>query len=285
MTNANCGVLAYNGYNISADDTGVSVSWTGYDGNSYSTRTIDWDTLKANNYSFEMSDYFGDKTAGNLLYDSNGNPVFKNKVSLSVQKEATVDDIIQCIDGTKMSSSSYASMSVRFEKNNGSSTSTAGVSIGSASLYYSAAYASNHNVNSNTNGYGHNFDAADDKFLEPTDGSGTLVQTQATGGNLTKVPAGGTADVVIAQNCTDNWEFTFYMDGIGEVTATSDSVRYYNASETEDKDEHIWWDWSWYWKNGKKEYYKSYNIKSSTEKGAGTLGSVMAGPVAFSCRH
>ncbi len=113
VTNQNCGVLAYSGYHINADVDGVSVSWMGWDGNNYQTKTIDWDTLKNNNYSFEMSDYFGDSDPGNPLYD-NGIPVFKNKVSFQPQETATIDDIITSINGVTMSSSASTSMSSNF---------------------------------------------------------------------------------------------------------------------------------------------------------------------------
>ena len=58
ITDENCGVIAENGYNIKADENGVIVSWTGYNGKSYATNTIEWDDIKQNNYTFEISKYF-----------------------------------------------------------------------------------------------------------------------------------------------------------------------------------------------------------------------------------
>ncbi|NBJ94862.1 flagellin [Parablautia muri] len=119
ITNANCGVLACNGYTINADKDGVTIVWIGYDGNNYKTENIDWDTLKAQNYRFEMSDYFGAKNPGNLLYDNNGNPVFTCPISFSPQESATIDDIITCINGQVMSGYASVSMSGGFEDNSG----------------------------------------------------------------------------------------------------------------------------------------------------------------------
>lgn len=275
VTNDNCGIVAYGSYHVNADDQGVHISWTGYDGNAYETEKVDWDTLKKNHYSFEMSDYFGTAGAGNLLYDANGKPVFKHRVSFTPQVTATVDDMIACIDGTSFYSSPYADMECRFENNSGASITKDKVSVVSASLGYAAAYASHHNVSGTTNGYSHNFDAADDKFLEPVNSAGTLVQTLGSGGNLTHV-ASGTNSVSAAQNSTDTWSFSYYMDGIGKVTATSSYVSYYAPNDTADDDETYWWDWSMRYQNGKLVPYKAYNTISSNEKGAGTLGSVMA---------
>lgn len=259
VTNANCGVLAYGSYTINADAGGVSVSWTGYDGKSYQTEPIDWDTLKKNNYSFEMSDYFGAPDAGNPLYDKNGKPVFRNTVSFQPQETATVDDIIQAVNGTHMSASTSASMSGRFEDSAGNSRSYSGVSVESVSLSYGAAYASQRDGAS-----GHDFDAADDVFLEASDKNG----------NLSSLPSAST--VAEAQNSSDGWEFSFDMEGIGRVKASSRAVSYYAPSDTSDDDEGYWWDWyRWRDSNGVQRQEKRYITHSSSAHGSGTLGSLM----------
>lgn len=55
LTNDNYDVVAYDYYTMNASDQGISISWKGYNGKNYQTKTIDWDTLEANGYSFEMS--------------------------------------------------------------------------------------------------------------------------------------------------------------------------------------------------------------------------------------
>lgn len=38
ITNASCGVMAWNGYKINATENGVTILWKGYDGNDYKTK-------------------------------------------------------------------------------------------------------------------------------------------------------------------------------------------------------------------------------------------------------
>lgn len=277
VTNDNCGIVAVGDYKIHADSDGVYIDWTGYDGNPYKTETIDWDTLEKNNYSFEMSDYFGAADGNNKLYDANGNPVFKHQVSFAPQETATVDDIIKCIDGKYFFGSSYADMEVQFEDISGGRVSKNNVSFSSAYLNYTAAFASNHNTGKDTSQSKNifDFDNADDKFLEPVDASNTLIQAQGSGSNLTASPQ-KTGSVDQAKDSDETWTFSFYMNGIGEVKAVSDRVSYYAPSDTEDDDETYWWHWQRYYEYGIEKRYKSYITIISGEKGNGTLGSVMA---------
>lgn len=47
ITDDSCEVMPFSGYSISAtEQDGITVSWTGYNGKSYMTEPIDWDTLK-----------------------------------------------------------------------------------------------------------------------------------------------------------------------------------------------------------------------------------------------
>ena len=229
ITNANCDVLARGGYQIHAtEEDGVWVSWTGYNGEPFETVPISWAELKKNNYSFEMSDYFNED---DILWDINGKPLFTQQISFSVQPTATIDDIIKCIDGRTYSSYYDAWMQGRFEDKNGNPVSR-DVSV-SADLYYSAAYDSNKNS-------GLNFDDADDTFLEPRGANGGTVQgdNATADSNLTSWP--GDLTVEQARNSNEGWTFSFYMEGIGNVTATSNSLTYYSYDRDPD-DEGIWW--------------------------------------------
>lgn len=302
VTNDNCGVVAYGSYSISASIAeGVKISWTGYDGNGYSTVPISWDELKKNKYQFNMEDYFGnpdepldpnkpDGPKRALLYDANGNPVFRHRVAFAPQETATVQDLVDCINGRSFYGGGGADMTARFENNSGAGVSSS-ASIVSVSLSYPAAYASNHNTgkDSSTSDNVHDFDKADDKFLEPANEKGTLVQTLPSGGNLTKVPANGTSDVGTAKESTDTWEFSFYMDGIGMVKGTSNSIQYCAPNDKADDDgpsnptintniPGLWWSWGEKWENNKwvLDYNHKYaNTLSCSEKGAGSLGSFM----------
>ncbi len=272
VTNDNCGVIACGSYKIHADaDDGVYIDWIGYDGNTYQTQTVGWEELKKNNYRLEMSDYFGEKTADNLLYDAAGQPVFKHEIALSVADRATIEDVVKCIDGKTFSSSPSAHMSGRFEDLDGNAVSSSGVSVYSVSLNYSAAYASNHNTgnDSSTSRNVHDFDAADDAFLEPR-GKDMTELGAGVKSNLTTKPKA--SNVAEARDSADGWEFTFYMDGIGKVTATLSSTSY-GANDRTDDDEGLWWSWQSSWVNGK---WVEHAYKSGISRSAGdTLGGIM----------
>lgn len=243
ITNANYGVLALAnqledegytknaGYTVHANRSGIWVTWTGYDGKSYRTDTAKWDDLNINGgvCSFEMSDYFGEKTAANKLYtrDADGKyvPVFKKTVSFSVHEEAWAQrdkkDIIKSIDGAKMSSWVDVNMYVQNEHcTNISSTNSKPVYVSSSDLTYGAAYVSH--VNGATNGY--TFDGDNDSFLVP----------RSTLGNL-EAPV----------NASDKFVFKFNMPGIGNVTATPNpEYSGYYSTDTDLGSRTYWWDWS-----------------------------------------
>ena len=259
VTNENCGVLAtQSDYTIDADDNGIMVKWTGYDGNAYKTERVSWDDITVDSngvYSFNMEDYFGIKDGTNKLYtyDANTgeyNPVFKHKVSFTVNSHATRKDIISSINGAKMDSSPSAHMSVNNgDCNNISGNRNAdGVYVSSVSLTYPAAYVSWEKGNGN----GYNFNEPDEDFIEPA----------STAGNLMKDP--------IAEN-NDNgvWSFSFQMQGIGSVTANSTSMTFYSddSSLYKTNDENVWW------------YYDNYKKPHPTGRylGSGTLATLKDG--------
>lgn len=252
VTNDNYDVIPCGVFTVNADTTGVNVSWTGYDGNAYETEKIDWATLKKNNYSFEMSDYFGAKDGANAaLYDSTGKPVFTHQVAFSPIECATIDDIITCINGQSMYCSPSTTMYGTWE---GSSTSGK-FSVTNEYLYYSAAYASKANDSTN----GHNFDAGDDIFLEPD------LVVNGNKSNLTNMPPTGLT-VAQAKNDSTGWTFDFTMKGIGKVKASSTSINYY-ASDYAAEDEGRWWKWYTY-SNGTKEKLKILYSEAGTLAGA-----------------
>ena len=255
LTNDNYDVIANGSYKINANAQGINVSWKGNNGKQYQTKTVDWDTLEANKYSFEMSNYFDAQNAAEL-FDSNGKAVFTKKISFSVNEHATIDDIIASVNGITMSSSKSAYMSVRFENADGSKK-TNSVSTGSAYLNFNAAYVSRANGTS-----GRDFDAADDTFFEPTGGSGKF--------NLISYPNPTTLDD--ARNSTEGWTFSFHLDGIGTVTGKSSSITY-SSGDRGTEDEGTWWEWKSYTDNGVEKRYQS-TIPHDTP--GATLGDVMS---------
>lgn len=137
VTNDNYGVLAVNSYKVNANDAGIWISWKGYDNQDYQTEVVDWDTLEANNYSFEMSDYFDKQTYGKLFISA-GNPVLKKKISFSVIESATRADIIKSLNGVYMGGSESASFAARFENADGTVKSS-DVSVTALTMYYEAS--------------------------------------------------------------------------------------------------------------------------------------------------
>lgn len=254
ITDENCGVVPVGSFRIkAAKDDGVSVSWTGYNGIEYNTDFIDWDTLKNNDYEFEISDYFGGSAKNPTLYKADGKPQFTHKVAFSVVDVATVDDIITCINNQTMSAGSYAYFTPQFRKADKTATSYPGISFSSYGLTYPAAY-----VSSLAASNGHTFDGKDDLYLEPSSYSGNLTP-----------PSSNTSNVGTAKASTDKWTFSLKMEGIGNVKATSYSVDYASPSATEPENEGLWWHWAKY-SDGSR--YKSSNVRTLS---GGTLGNVM----------
>ncbi len=270
VTNDNCGVIAADKYSVHADKSGVWVTWTGFDTEKYTTTKVDWDYLESNSYTFKMEDYFGEKVPDNSLYSHNSatgeyEPVFTKTVSFEVNSNplTTRQHVIDSINNSSMSAAQSVSMSVDTNHSKYFSNSTSvksEVTIGTPSLTYPAAYLS---WAKSPDTDGHDFDNRDDDFLVPNPANG----------NLTSFPS--TTNVATAKNSSAGWTFTFEMEGIGEVTATStgSSFSSNDASYYEPEDEDIWWEWDKYWDGTKYVPYQRTLGKS----GGGTLGAVMRG--------
>ena len=253
VTNDNYGVLAVNSYKVNANDAGIWISWKGHDNQNYQTEVVDWDTLEANNYSFEMSDYFDKQTYGKL-FDSAGKPVLKKKISFSVIESATKADIINSLNGVYMGGSESASFSARFENADGTVKSS-DVSVTALTMYYEASYASRAN-----SANGRDFDAADDDFFEPT----------STGNNPNLISKPSATDYIAARSSTEGWTFSFDIEGIGTVEASSVSLTYASGDDADDDINH-WWEWKEYKSNGVTVRYKD----DIDRQLGGTLGDVM----------
>lgn len=262
INNQNYDKVAYSSYQLLADDTGIRVSWTDFDGDEHTTLAADWDTLEANNYSFQIADYFD--TADTALFD-NGTPLFDFQIAFKVEPEAEVADIIAAVNNTAMSTNTAAYISANFEDASGNSITQTGVSVASASINYSAAYASRENANISNGETGYDFENATDSFLEATTSS-------VTDGNLDEIPENNTSDVSVAQTSTEGWSFTFEMEGIGEVKATSDYIYYY-SNDGDSDDEGLWWQWN---KRTDGTRYKSTIYRYPTEYGDASLGTLMS---------
>lgn len=267
VTNANCGVIAVSGYTVHADNSGVWITWTGYDSEKYTTTKVDWDYLESNNYTFKMEDYFGDKVQGNNLYTLNSatgqydKPVITKAVSFEVNQNplTTRQDVINSINNSRMTSNPSVKMSVDNNDSKLLSNSSAKteVYVSTQALNYAAAYLS---WAKSPGTDGHDFDNRDDDFIVPNPASA----------NLTSYPS--ITDVPTARKSNARWTFSFDMEGIGKVTATSTGSEFHSndSSHYEPEDENVWWRWEVY---GGQKLYKRTTYKT----GGGYLSAVMRG--------
>ena len=213
-------------YTIHADDDGVNLSWSAFNGTAYKTRTITWNELRDNGFQFNIGDYFENKDSdGNeitdpakQLLDSNGDAKFDFSVALNVKGGATNEQIATAIDGTTMRQSLSTSRTAATFQDEGNTLSSNGVRLYSQSFVYAAAYADS--VLAKAKGTaGYDFENPSDSFIEPV--------KNASGGNMTKIPNKG-ANLAAARASTDGWEFAFQAAGLGRLTAKPSQCSYYS---------------------------------------------------------
>lgn len=283
-------------YTILADTAGVSLTWSAFNGINYKTKTIDWDTLRENDFQFNVGDYFENKDSdGNeitdsakQLLDANGNAKFDFSVSLGVVTGATNEQIAKAINGTTMSQSLSSSTVFQDE---GSTLKNAGISVVDSSFVYAAAYADSV-LATDKGASGYDFEAPSDLFIEPV--------TNASGGNITNIPNKG-ATIESARNSTGKWQLAFTAAGLGSLTATSSQVTYHSTDTDATPDPEItpysvdstswtgrdaddinrFWSASSYGINynyttGTYENRRWYASRIDQTVGSGTLGDVMS---------
>lgn len=279
-------------YKILADDNGVNLSWSAFNGTTYKTKTITWKELRDNGFQFNIGDYFENKDSdGNeitdpakQLLDSNGDAKFDFSVALNVTAGATNEQIATAINNTYMTQSLSSSSSFQDE---GNTLNPAGFRVVSQSFVYAAAYADSVLAkDKGTTGY--DFENPSDVFIEPV--------KNASGGNITKIPNKG-ANLTTARASTDGWEFAFQAAGLGRLTAKTARCGYYsydtsvtpNPSITpystssvtwtgrDANDNGVFWepDYSVYpsYSNPREKHW--YASRLDIPKGTGTLGDVM----------
>lgn len=94
-------------FNISADDEGVTVSWTGFDGVSYSSKKTAWpseEELKSNGFNFSLNSTTMDYTQYPKAVGISPN------LSLKLDEEATMAQFISAINGSGVSCSTNYSL-------------------------------------------------------------------------------------------------------------------------------------------------------------------------------
>lgn len=231
---------------------GVKVKWTGYNGTEYITDEISWDKLKEQNYRFEMSTLFNHE---DLFEDDGVTPVFKHEIAFRPAETDTMtnDIIADNIHNHTVSVTTRASMQYSLTNVTGSNPA---VSLDGVILSYPAAFASMYKTGKAENG--HDFDKADADFIKAGTNGGP---------NLTKYPD------YTNKNDPTGWEFSFDMVGIGSVTATSSSVRYW-SNDTSTDAQNPWWSWCIHTDRYGKEIYR--HERHTVRQTDGTLAGVMS---------
>ncbi len=194
-------------YNILADEHGITVNWDAYNGNSYSSNLIEWPETLVGNQSFKLSDYIDIDVDNGINTELSG---LDFTFSYNVIEAATLDDVINSINGTYVSCSPYNSVGTTVYSDDGSSI--PGISF-SSSITYSALLASEKNM-----------DTYDDLFIEGS--AGSIINKN----NIITDPT--------VTSSADKWVYEFQMPNIGTVKATSTSTMYYSYWRDPGKN---WW--------------------------------------------
>lgn len=196
LNEINKAAIPGNGYfALNADDSGITVTWDAYNGNSYTSELIPWADSLAGNHKFNLSDYI----------DTAANPELAGidfAYSYTAIEAATLEDVIDSINGERVYINPSTYESTALYAKDGSALSGLGISF-STSLNYGALLASEKD-----------FDVYDDLFIEGSVGS--VINPV----NLISDPTGG--------DSSDKWSFEFEMDNVGTVKATSSSTYYYS---------------------------------------------------------
>lgn len=212
ITEANCEVLPQGSLIINKEDKGIKVGWTGRNGTYYSTELITWEEMANKNYRFDIGDYF-DKSNAALF--PNGNKLFSYTIDMDVEEGTTLQQIKDAVGRIQNISKDYYIDLSGDNGNEGDNRLSPGVLVFSGYLDYEVAY------NLHLKGI-YNFDGNNDNVIEPN--------KIANGGqsNLISYPDAASPD--------KQWIFSFEMEGIGTVTATSDTVSYHSNEKTS-----VWW--------------------------------------------
>lgn len=103
-------------YNIAADENGVTVSWTAFDGNTYSTTTMPWpsDDMAGQSLDFEIGKYLDTAT-----YPALANSGINFHLKYNISDVASKQDVIDSINGTSMSFGVVANTDAKLSTDNG----------------------------------------------------------------------------------------------------------------------------------------------------------------------
>jgi len=207
ITNDNKAVWLRSSFNISADENGMKVSWTGYNGNTYTSDLMEW--KDGNSCSYKLSDY---------LSAYSGQPEMAGvsfTISYNKNDFTEVSDLINYYNGKKIYASPSTNVSMElYGSDSAKLTGDSVPRVTSVSLNYPAVVKSGMNLDDSGDASvkpGPSIHS-DTSFIEPTGSKNT---------NLIQEP---TADS--SGNLNGTWKFSFDMKNIGTVTATCTQISY-----------------------------------------------------------
>ena len=234
-------------FSVAADATnGVMVSFTAFNGTTYSSDYVSWDELEANNYDFNIADHLSSYSGDTLTTLQS---FLNNTIYMDVEDTtATISDYVNSLNGAYVNTYYSSIATATFD----SPSDTDGVSA-TASIN---VYAKENSSNASTNAYSF-ASSSNDAFIEP-------VTTDST--NLTSISGNNTSDISTASTSTDPWKFKFNMSGVGNVTATSTSVTY-TSNDLRSENQGVWWQ---YYYNSSSTYKVTHTASSG-----GNLAGVM----------
>lgn len=236
-------LIPSSGYKVSASETdGIKVSWTGYDGNTYATTNIPWPSdLAGNTLDIEIGNYLDTVTYPKLAGSG-----INFHLTYNISDVATLQDVIDSIDGTSFGSYPITSTSANFITTDGisrSSYSKNGISVSfSSSISYTAQLAADRIFQA---GY------KDTAFIEP-------LTPQPNNFNKPTTDTGNWSAGFTLGTAVTNPLATSSFTG----TATSNST-YYNGyiNEPNNPNGNYWW------------YHDKYGYHTPTHSPAGSSGT------------
>lgn len=256
ITNTNRLIMPKNGFRLNADTDGIQVSWTAYDGNTYTSERIEWEEPLAGTHSFHLKDYLNTVTYTDKATNTTcvANPMdFEGldfEYTYTIAEAAVLDDAVTALNNAYVSTSINTPESAKIFTVDGSKLGTTAdgnlfsVSC-SANIFYDALLVSDRD-----------FEASDTVYIEGIKNSNGEYE------NVSNHP--------VADNTpSEAFEFEFLLktgtdasgnDVFTKVKTQPSQTNYYCHS-SEKEDENIWWHTVTY-SNGHSDTFTSNYLSS-----------------------
>lgn len=204
LNNTNKEAIPNNGkYLVNADQSGITIQWSAYNGNTYNSELIEWPADLSGNHSFKLSDHLN-------IQDQPELAGINFNYSYHVEESASLQDVIDSLNATAVTSSPTVPVKTKVYTDGGVPVS--GITF-TASINYEASLASKQDLT-----------AYDTHYIEGAKNGSSDVN------NLIAAPDD--------TNPSKKWEFEFNMPHIGKVKATSSSASYWSSWKDPGKK---WW--------------------------------------------